>query len=93
MAKVPPPPGKGEPPAPDQVIGNLDKGEMSHLNFRVPKAFHKEFAIFAMTHDYKSQTDVLYAAFETLKRKHDGGGSVASFKCRQVCRRASVVRS
>lgn len=72
MAKVPPPRGKGEPPAPEQVIGNLDKGEMSHLNFRVPKPFHKEFSIFAVEHDYESQTALLYAAFEALKEKHDG---------------------
>jgi hypothetical protein len=72
MAKVPPPRGKGEPPPPENVIGNLDKGEMSHLNFRVPKAFHKEFAIFAKMHDYDDQTVMLYAAFEALKEKRDG---------------------
>lgn len=45
---------------------------MSNLNFKVTRAFHKEFAIFAVTHDFKTQTDMLYAAFEALKRKHDG---------------------
>jgi hypothetical protein len=68
MAKVPPPKGKGEPPPPTDTVGNLDKGEMSHLNFRVPKAFHREFAIFAVVHD-KSQTEVLYEAFEELKKR------------------------
>jgi hypothetical protein len=34
MAKIPPPKGKGEPPPPDETVGNLDKGELSHLNFR-----------------------------------------------------------
>jgi len=73
MARVPPPKGKGEPPPPDETVGNLDKGEMSHLNFRVPAAFHREFAIFSIQHSFKSQTETLYAAFEALKDKHDGG--------------------
>jgi hypothetical protein len=51
MAKVPPPKRKGEPPPPDETVGNLDNWEMSHLNFRVPKAFHKEFSIYAIEHD------------------------------------------
>lgn len=72
MAKVPPPRGKGEPPPPADTTGNLDKGEVSHLNFRVPKAFHKEFSMFAIQHDYENQTDVLYEAFELLKRKRAG---------------------
>jgi hypothetical protein len=72
MAKAPPPRGKGEPPSPADIVGNLDKGEVSHLNFRVPKAFHKEFSMFAIQHDYRSQADVLYEAFELLKRKADG---------------------
>jgi hypothetical protein len=70
MAKLPPPSRKGEPPAPLDTIGNLDKGEMSHLNFRVPKEFHKEFSIFAVVHDYKSQTEMLYEGFELLKEKY-----------------------
>jgi hypothetical protein len=70
MAKVPPPSRKGEPPPAEDTIGNLDKGEVSHLNFRVPKAFHKEFSMFAIQHDYRSQTDMLYEAFELLKQKH-----------------------
>jgi len=71
MAKGPPPRGKGEPPAPVDTVGNLDKGETSHLNFRVPKAFHKEFSMFAIQHDYKSQTVVLFEAFDLLKQKHE----------------------
>jgi hypothetical protein len=72
MAKVPPPRGKGEPPPPEEAVGNLDKGEVSHLNFRVPKAFHKEFSMYAIQHDYKSQADLLYEAFEALKEKRSG---------------------
>jgi hypothetical protein len=72
MAKVPPPSRKGDPPPPADTLGNLDKGEISHLNFRVPKAFHKEFSIFTVQHDYDSQTKVLYAAFDLLKKKHEG---------------------
>jgi hypothetical protein len=68
MAKVPPPKGKGEPPPPDETVGNLDKGEMKYLSFRVPKAFHKEFSIFAVMQE-KSQTEVLFEAFEALTSK------------------------
>src|SRR5580700_11323505 len=32
-------------------------------------AFHKEFSIFTVTHDYKSQTEVLVEAFDALKEK------------------------
>jgi hypothetical protein len=73
MAKIPPPRGKGEPPPAADTVGNLDKGEMSHLNFRVPKAFHKEFSMFAIEHDYKNQPDALYEAFELLKQKKSEG--------------------
>jgi len=38
----------------------------------VPKAFHKEFSMFAIQHDYKSQANVLYEAFELLKQKREG---------------------
>ena len=49
MAKAPPPRGKGEPPSPAETVGNLDKGEVSHLNFRVPKAFQpRSSALFAI---------------------------------------------
>jgi hypothetical protein len=71
MAKVPPC-GKGEPPPPADTMGNLDTDDVSHLNFRVPKAFHKEFGMFAIQHDYKNQTDVLYEAIDLLKRKREG---------------------
>jgi len=66
------PRGKGEPLLPVDTIGNLDKGEVSHLNFRVPKAFHKQFSIFAITQE-KSQTEVLYEAFDLLKVRHEVG--------------------
>jgi hypothetical protein len=72
MAKVPPPKGKGEPPPLDETVGNLDKGELSHLNFRVPAAFHKEFAIFAIQHNFKSQIELLYKLFELGKNKYEG---------------------
>jgi hypothetical protein len=38
MTTVPPPRGKGEPPPPEQIIGNLEKGEMSHLTPEFPGA-------------------------------------------------------
>jgi hypothetical protein len=46
MAKVPPPKGKGEPPQPGQTAGNLEAPErVDHepLNFKVPRAFRREF--------------------------------------------------
>jgi CRISPR-associated endonuclease/helicase Cas3 len=67
VTEIIPDPAKGEPPAPADIVGTLEKGEMSHLNFRRPAAFHKEFGIFTIQHGYKSQTDMLYAAFEELK--------------------------
>ena len=48
MANVPPPKGKGEPPPPADIVGNLDKPEpeeISNLNFKVPKSFHRELGI------------------------------------------------
>jgi hypothetical protein len=76
MARVPPPSRKGEPPLPDETAGNLDKqepGTLSHLNFRVPKAFHKEFGIFALQHDM-NQTELLYESFRLVKAKYEGQG-------------------
>ena len=70
MAKVPPPPRKGEPPSLENTLGNLDSGDYKHLNFRVPATFHRDFAVFAAM-ESKSQVDVLYEAFELLKRTRD----------------------
>ena len=53
-------------------MGNLDKGEYSHLNFRVREEFHKEFAIFAIRHNFKSQIELLYKLFELGKNKYEG---------------------
>jgi hypothetical protein len=72
MAKIPPPKGKGEPPPPDETVGNLDKAELSHLNFRVRDTFHKDFRIFAIRHNFKSQTELLYELFELGKEKYEG---------------------
>ncbi len=52
-------------------MGNLDKGEYSHLNFRVREEFHKEFAIFAIRHNFKSQIELLYKLFELGKNKYE----------------------
>jgi hypothetical protein len=50
MVKVPPPKGKGEPPAASDILGNLDKPEseaLVPLNFKVSQAFRREFQLFA----------------------------------------------
>jgi hypothetical protein len=72
MAKVPPPGRKGEPPAADDTVGNLEKCETSNLSFWVPRAFQREFGMFAAMQG-KRQTGVLYEAFDLLKRKLESG--------------------
>ena len=57
MANVPPPKGKGEPPPPADIVGNLDKPEpeeISNLNFKVPKSFHRELGILYLNYARKS---------------------------------------
>ncbi len=73
MTRITPPARKGAPPLASETVGNLDKepGKLSNLNFKVPDAFHREFGIFTLQHGFKSQTELLYAAFELIKRKHE----------------------
>ena len=69
MARVPLPRGKGEPPFPATTIGNLDKpepGDLAALNFKVPRAFRREFRRFAANRD-KKMNGILIAAFGALK--------------------------
>jgi hypothetical protein len=69
MVKVPPPRGKGEPPASSGTLGNLDKPEsqkLVSLNFRVPRAFRQEFRLRA-AHDDRDMVEILFAAFAALK--------------------------
>jgi hypothetical protein len=69
MAKVPPPRGKGEPPQPGQTVGNLDAPErvnLEPLNFKVPRAFRREFKTYAAQQG-KSMSRVLQEAFVALR--------------------------
>jgi len=69
MAKVPPPRGKGEPPQPGQTLGNLEAPERvdsEPLNFKVPRAFRREFKTYAAQQG-KSMSRVLQEAFAALK--------------------------
>jgi hypothetical protein len=50
--------------------GNLNENGVSQLNFRVQKAFHREFAIFAITLD-KSRPELLFEAFELLNKREE----------------------
>jgi hypothetical protein len=71
MAKVPPPKGKGEPPQPGQTAGNLEAPErVDHepLNFKVPRAFRREFKTYAAQQG-KSMSRVLQEAFAALKHE------------------------
>ena len=71
MAKVPPPIGKGEPPAPGNTMGNLDMPttkELVPLNFKVPVAFRREFKIFAAQHGM-DMIKVMQEAFALFKRE------------------------
>jgi len=68
MAKVPPSRGKGEPPQPGQTLGNLEppgRVDLERLNFKVPRAFRREFKIYAAQHG-KSMSRVLQEAFSSL---------------------------
>ena len=42
-----------------------------HLNFKVPPEFHREFKIFAATHDI-SMTALLIEAFNILREQNSG---------------------
>jgi hypothetical protein len=72
MAKVPPKPsGKGLPPQPGEISGNLEKSEPSkpsNLNFKVPEAFKIEFRVYAAQQG-KSLNRVLQDAFSALKNQ------------------------
>jgi hypothetical protein len=69
MAKAPPPPRKsqkGEPPAPEETLANLNKpepGELANLNFKVPATFKRDFKIAAATYGV-SQVELLKEIFE-----------------------------
>ena len=43
-------------------------------NFRVRDTFHKDFSIFAIRHNFKSQTELLHELFELGKEKYEGPG-------------------
>ena len=69
MAKVPPPPRKGLPPSPDSIIGTLhapERVEHEPLNFKVPRAFRREFKTYAAQQG-KSMSQVLQEAFALYK--------------------------
>jgi hypothetical protein len=57
MAKVPSPESQRWSVGAGGKGGQPRKGEEGYLNFRVPRPFHKEFAIFEIQRDYRSQTD------------------------------------
>ena len=69
MAKVPAPRGKGEPPAADGTLGNLDKPEseaLVPLNFKVPPTFRRDFKITAAQRGV-DMVEQLYKAYALLK--------------------------
>lgn len=71
MAKVPPLARKGEPPAMQETLGNLDtpqSEELVPLNFKVPEAFRREYKIFAAQRG-ANMVDLLHESFELLKRE------------------------
>jgi hypothetical protein len=71
MAKVPPPRGKGGPPPSESTLGNLDapeRAELEPLNFKVPRAFRREFKTYAAQQG-KSMSQVLQEAFVALKNE------------------------
>jgi hypothetical protein len=71
MAKVPPPKGKGEPPLPEAVLGNLDNPEPEStvpLKFKVPEAFKREFKTYAAQQG-RSMSRILMEAFAFHKER------------------------
>lgn len=87
MANIPPPskakPGKGAPPPPDRVLGNLEKPELAvvqqvkaepkelaPLNFKVSAAFKRDFKVFAAQNGL-SLVALLKEGFEAYKAKSD----------------------
>ena len=73
MRKIPPPQrtGKGLPPAPAQVVHNLDRAEagtLTALNFKVSPEFHREFKAYAAVHGV-SMVDILKEGFALVKQQ------------------------
>jgi hypothetical protein len=73
MTKILPPlrTGKGQPPAPAQVVHNLDRAEaaaMKPLNFKVSPEFHREFKAYAAVHGV-SMLDILKEGFALVKQR------------------------
>jgi hypothetical protein len=70
MANVPPKPsGKGVPPQPINIVGNLDspeREELVPLNFKVPRAFKREFKL-TSAQDGKYMIQILQEAFALYK--------------------------
>ncbi len=61
---------KGAPPPKTATRENLDKpddGKSIPLNFKVTAEFRRDFRVYAAMHDL-SLTEVLYRAFEALRR-------------------------
>lgn len=73
MTKILPPRrnGKGLPPAPMQVVHNLDRAEsgaQKPLNFKVSPEFHREFKSYAAVHGI-SMVDLLREGFDLVKQR------------------------
>ncbi len=73
MTKIMPPhrTGKGLPPAPAQVVHNLDRAEagtLKPLNFKVSPEFHREFKAYAAVHGV-SMLDILKEGFALVKQR------------------------
>ena len=73
MTKILPPQrtSKGLPPAPVQVVHNLDRAEagaMKPLNFKVSPEFHREFKAYAAVHGV-SMLDLFKEGFALVKQR------------------------
>lgn len=76
MAKIPPPQKstKGQPPAIDKTVQNLERpeaGQLKPLNFKVTPEFHREMKTFAASHGL-SMVDVLREGYELVKARRGG---------------------
>lgn len=74
MASIPPPTkksGKGAPPPMNKTVGNLDKTEptrLTPLNFKVPAEFHREYKLYAASHEM-TMLELLFEGFELVKQQ------------------------
>jgi hypothetical protein len=73
LAKASRPGAKHKNGSPAEIVARRDGSEpatLAPLNFKVPKAFRREFKTFASQHDMK-MVELLHEGFRLVKEHHD----------------------